>query len=107
MLAAAEIMELMFYCDDNVVATLMAADFGGFVTSMLENSHEQVRTCGLNCLESILITKDVSEFVIGHNYIPSLMRIYEGTICKADIKCPAIDNATLKCINALMNNTNL
>ena len=100
-LAAAEVLELMFYSDENVVTTLMAADMGSYILPMLECKEVKVQTCALACLESILMTPDVTDFVVEYGYVPVLLGMYKMYLGEPDISCPAFECGIIKCMECL------
>lgn len=87
--AAAEVLEMMFYCDENVVATLMAADMGSYILPMLESEDVRVQTCALCCLESILISNEAVDYIEDYKYIPELLKMFYQAFDTPDISYPA------------------
>lgn len=75
-LSVAQLLELLFYYEDNVIATLMAADMGSYILPMIRNLDPKVLVCGLNCLESILITDDVNDYTIEYGFVEVILNLY-------------------------------
>lgn len=103
--SVAEVLEILFYSEEHVVATLLLSGFGEYIEFMIQDIDFEIQSSGFICLESILLSdnEEILEYV-NQTLVALLVRCFEQTFKQDNIVEVKMDLNLMRAVIALIEN---